>query len=213
MKYIIELKNIDKKFGNYHVVKNISLQIENNSIVGLIGRNGSGKTVLLKIISGLYRQDSGEVYINGKKRNITDPFPKNMGILIDTGFLPNITGIKNLIMLSKLQKNVSKQECFQLMQKVGLNPFDKKKYIKYSTGMKQRLKLAQSLLGNPDILILDEPFNGIDKESVLEFRSLLKQLHEEGKTIIITSHHHEDIEFLCNEVYEMEKGILTVMKS
>jgi len=209
MKKIIEVNNVSKHFGkNATVVSEVNFTVSEQEIVGIVGRNGSGKTVLLKIIAGLYRPSSGTVFVNGKNLNLTSGFPKDVGILIDTNFLSDMSGIKNLELLARLSKRATKKDCYSAMEKVGLDPFAKKKYGKYSTGMKQRLKLAQAILENPTILILDEPFNGIDEEGVLDFRRLLKELKKAGKTIIITSHNREDIEQLCDKTYEMSKGIL-----
>lgn len=202
MKKMLELKNITKKFGCIEVIKETNLTIEEKDIIGIIGRNGSGKTVLLKIISGLYAPTTGSIEFFGDVTN------NNIGVLIDTGFLPNKTGIQNLELISNLCQNVTKKDCYNLLELVGLDPFSIIKYRNYSTGMKQRLALAQSIMDNPKFIILDEPFNGIDKETVKKFRELISYLREKGKTIIITSHYQEDINLLCDKVYEMDKGIL-----
>lgn len=202
MSKIVELSNISKKFDNNYIIKDINCSIEENTIVGIVGRNGSGKTVLLKIIAGLYIPTTGNVYFNDGLSK------KEMGILIDTGFLPNKTGLQNLELIASLNNKVSKSECFHLMNLVGLDPFSKLKYKNYSMGMKQRLALAQSIMENPRFIILDEPFNGIDNDTVKEFRTLISNLKRNGKTIIITSHYQEDITLLCDKVYKMDKGKL-----
>ena len=200
MKPILTAKNICKSFGNKKDLKNISLKVNEGEIVGIIGKNGSGKTVLLKIWTDLYLPNSGEVnYINITQHEI--------GALIDIGFLPNKTGLNNLKIISSICKTkITSEDCYNLLLKVGLNPFDKTLYKNYSTGMKQRLALAYVLLEKPKFLILDEPFNGIDKESVEDFRRLLLNLKKDNKAILITSHDQEDIYLLCDKVYKMDDG-------
>lgn len=201
---IIEVKNLYKKFNNNVVLDNVNLKIEKGTIVGIIGRNGSGKTVLLKNIAHLYFPTKGEVIID-KNLSIYDDF----GFLIDTGFLDYETGFKNLYNLALIKKQIMKKDIYDIMNYVGLDPFNKTKYKNYSTGMKQKLKIAQALMEKPKVLILDEPFNGLDKESVQYFRQEFLKLKDQGVTIIITSHYQEDIDALCDKVYEMNKGVLT----
>lgn len=201
---IIEVKNLYKKFNNNIVLDNVNLKIEKGTIVGIIGRNGSGKTVLLKNIANLYFPTEGEVIID-KNLSIYDDF----GFLIDTGFLDYETGFKNLYNLALIKKQITKKDIYDIMNYVGLDPFNKTKYKNYSTGMKQKLKIAQALMEKPKVLILDEPFNGLDKESVQYFRKEFLKLKEKGVTIIITSHYQEDIDALCDKVYEMNKGVLS----
>lgn len=202
-KYIIFTKNLTKQYGERNVVNNVNLNIEKGKITGIIGRNGSGKTVLLKMLVQLYYPSSGEItYINGI--DVTNDF----GVLIDTGFLENETGFKNLYVLSSLKGKIKKNEIYDIMNYVKLDPWSKTKYKNYSTGMKQKLKLAQALMEKPSVLILDEPFNGLDQESVSYFREELLKLKQKGVTMIITSHFWEDIEKLCDIVYEMKDGVL-----
>ena len=202
-KYIISTKNLTKQYGERNVVNNVNLNIEKGKITGIIGRNGSGKTVLLKMLVQLYYPSSGEItYINGI--DVTNDF----GVLIDTGFLENETGFKNLYVLSSLKGKIKKNEIYDIMNYVKLDPWSKTKYKNYSTGMKQKLKLAQALMEKPSVLILDEPFNGLDQESVSYFREELLKLKQKGVTMIITSHFWEDIEKLCDIVYEMKDGAL-----
>lgn len=202
-KYIISTKNLTKQYGERNVVNNVNLNIEKGKITGIIGRNGSGKTVLLKMLVQLYYPSSGEItYINGI--DVTNDF----GVLIDTGFLENETGFKNLYVLSSLKGKIKKNEIYDIMNYVKLDPWSKTKYKNYSTGMKQKLKLAQALMEKPRVLILDEPFNGLDQESVSYFREELLKLKQKGVTMIITSHFWEDIEKLCDIVYEMKDGVL-----
>lgn len=206
MKSKVSIRNVCKKFDNKVILEHVNFEVPNNQIVGIIGRNGSGKTVLLKIICGLYIPTSGQVKIDGKI--IDSDRPNNISALIDTGFLNNETGLKNLKILSSLTNNINLNDIYKVMEVVGLNPNNKTKYKNYSTGMKQRLKFAQILLDNNNLLILDEPFNGIDKETVKLFRTIILDLKNEGKTVLITSHYQEDINLLCDIVYEMDAGKL-----
>lgn len=200
---LITIKKLTKKFKDREVLKNIDLTINEGTILGIIGRNGSGKTVLLKIISGLYFKTSGEIERN-PKYNIYEDY----GFLIDVGFLDNETGFNNLKILSLLKNKIKDNDIIDILKYVGLDPYDKTKYKNYSTGMKQKLKIAQTLMEKPKVIILDEPFNGLDKKSVDFFRSEFLKLKETGVTIIITSHYQEDIDKLCDVVYEMVDGEL-----
>jgi ABC-2 type transport system ATP-binding protein len=177
------------------------LTIDENKIIGIIGRNGSGKTVLLKIISGLYFKDTGYIEYN-EKYTINNDY----GILIDSGFLENETGFENLKNLALLRNKITDNDIIDVIKWVGLDPFDKTKYKNYSIGMKQKLKIAQAVMEKPKVLILDEPFNGLDQKSVDYFRNEIIKLKKEGLTLIITSHYKEDIEKLCDIVYEMNEG-------
>lgn len=203
---ILTIKNLSKEFDDNKVVNSISLEVKKGQIIGIIGRNGSGKTVFLKMIVGLYIPTSGEIDYHGY--NIVDDY----GILIDTGFLDNETGFNNLKLLAILKNQIDDQEIYDILKYVKLDPNNETKYKNYSTGMKQKLKLAQALMEDPKILILDEPFNGMDKESVHFFRNCLLDLKSKGKTIIITSHYQEDIDTLCDQVYEMTDGQLKLFE-
>jgi len=207
MKYIMEVKKVSKFFGKNKVLEDVELTMKQGEIVGIIGRNGSGKTVLLKIMAGLYLPTNGEVLLHGNPIDI-EKINHKLGILLDCEFLDYETGFNNLKILANLTKEVKIQEIYKVLELVGLDPDNKTKYKNYSTGMKQRLKFAQILLFPAEVLILDEPFNGIDKESVLLFRKIISSLKEEGKSILITSHYQEDIDCLCDRVYEMERGKL-----
>jgi len=200
---LITIKKLTKIFKDREVLKNIDLTVNEGTILGIIGRNGSGKTVLLKIISGLYFKSSGEIEHN-PKYNIYEDY----GFLIDVGFLDNETGFNNLKILSLLKNKIKDNDIIDILKYVGLDPYDKTKYKNYSTGMKQKLKIAQTLMEKPKVIILDEPFNGLDKKSVDFFRSEFLKLKETGVTIIITSHYQEDIDKLCDVVYEMVDGEL-----
>ena len=195
------------------ILQSISIEFEKGKIHGLIGRNGSGKTMLMKCICGFVRPTAGTVTVAGKQVGRECDFPESMGIIIETpGFIPYYSGYRNLKLLADLNKKIGKDEIRNTMKKVGLDPDLKRHVRKYSLGMRQRLGLAQAIMENPDLLILDEPMNGLDKEGVADMRQYLLDLKAQGKTILIASHSAEDIAVLCDTVCEMDKGELKKIK-
>lgn len=205
----ITIEHISKCFRKIPVLTDVSAKFESGKIHGIIGHNGSGKTVLMKIICGLMDADSGEVFINGERQKNGSAYKSNIGAIIETpGFLPTQSGFKNLQYLASIRCKIGDEEIKSAMKKVNLNPDDKKHVGKYSLGMRQRLGLAQAIMENPDLLILDEPMNGLDKDGVADMRQYLLDLKEQGKTILIASHSAEDIDVLCDTVCEMDKGNL-----
>ena len=207
----IEARNVCKRFGNHVVLQNVGFNLTGSRIYGIIGRNGSGKTVLMKCICGLMYLDNGEILVNGK--SISKPYavPENVGALIETpGFLPYLSGFENLKALAMYKKITSDAQIRQMMLELGLDPYSHQKTKKYSLGMKQKLGIIQTWLDNPNILIYDEPMNSLDYDSVQKVRGILKKKKEEGKLILISSHIRDDIECLCDEVYEMADGNLYV---
>jgi len=210
---VIEVKSVVKRWGNNTVLKSVDLAVNSSEIVGIIGHNGSGKTVLMKCICGFITPDSGEITVSGKRVGKDVDIPKNLGLIIESpGFLPNFSGFSNLWQLAKIRGKISKADVRRVIEKVGLNPDEKKHVGKYSLGMKQRLGIAQAIMENPDILILDEPMNGLDKNGVEEMRNLFLQLKDDGKAIIIASHNSVDIDVLCDRVFEIKKGVLAQVK-
>lgn len=209
----ISVNHVTKKFKEATVLNDVNVEFKKAEIHGLIGRNGSGKTMLMKCICGLVPITTGTIIINQKQIGKDIQIPDNIGAIIETpGFLPSYSGYQNLLFLSKVKGTISKEQIKQSIRKVGLNPEDKKPVGKYSLGMRQRLGLAQAIMENPELLILDEPMNGFDKDGVADMRKYLLNLKEQGKTILIASHSTEDIEILCDTVCEMDKGILTKLK-
>lgn len=203
------VKNVTKEFGKQVILNNISINFNKGKIYGIIGRNGSGKTVLLKCISGLLSYSTGTITVNEKVIGKDIDFPENVGFIIETpGFLPNYSGLKNLKYLASINKKINDEAIRKMMRLVGLDPEDKKVVAKYSLGMRQRLGIAQALMENPDIIILDEPMNALDNVGVDEMRQVILKMRNEGKLIIIASHIREDIEVLCDEVYEMSEGTI-----
>ncbi|MCM3055860.1 MAG: ATP-binding cassette domain-containing protein [Caldibacillus thermoamylovorans] len=207
MEAAIKVENITKKFGETTVLDGISLTFEKNKIHGLIGRNGSGKTMLLKCICGFVIPTAGTIYVNGMEIGKDLDVPESVGIIIEApGFLPNYDGYTNLKFLAAINNIISKEQIYAVIEKVGLDPKSKRPVGKYSLGMRQRLGIAQALMEDPDILILDEPMNGLDNQGVADIRKLLLELRNQGKTIILASHGKEDIEILCDTVHELDHG-------
>ncbi|MBS5647527.1 MAG: ATP-binding cassette domain-containing protein [Lachnospiraceae bacterium] len=205
----IELIHVTKKFGQELVLKEVNLTLEQGRVYGIVGNNGSGKTVLMKCICGFLIPTTGLIQVFGSSIGQDVDFPESLGVIIETpGFLTNLTGRKNLEILAGMRQKIGPAEVLQVLEKVGLDPALKKPVANYSLGMRQRLGIAQAIMEDPKLLILDEPFNGLDKHGVGEIRKLLLELKEEGKTILLASHNEEDIRILCDEVYEMDGGVL-----
>lgn len=210
---IISVKNIDLTIGKNEILKHVNSSFERGKIHGIIGRNGSGKTMLMKCICGFVRPTSGEVFVNGKRIGKDCDFPQNIGVIIETlGFIPYYSGYKNLKLLAELNKKIDSDRIKHAMLQTGLDPELKRHVCKYSLGMRQRLGLAQAIMENPELLILDEPMNGLDKDGVNDIRQYLLDLKSQGKTILIASHSAEDIDVLCDTVCEMDKGSLTTIR-
>lgn len=209
MAEIIQINHAVKNFGKVPVLKDVSLHIRQGSICGIIGRNGSGKTVLFKAVCGFERLSAGEIAVKGRRIGKDTDIPEGLGSIIETpGFLGNFSGYRNLKYLADIRGLIGKKEICQAMERVGLDPGNRKQVRKYSLGMRQRLGIAQAFMEGQDILVLDEPMNGLDNRGVEDMRNLFLELKEQGKTILMASHNREDIEVLCDEVYEMDAGVL-----
>ena len=209
----IRVEGVYKRFGTDTVLKDVSRSFERGRIHGIVGNNGSGKTVLMKCICGFLIPDSGSITVNGERVGVDVDFPRDMGLIIETpGFLPNMTGVKNLEILASLNKKIGLEEIAATIRRVGLDPLMKKPVGKYSLGMRQRLGIAQAIMEDPALLILDEPLNGLDKHGVREMRQLIKGLKEQGKTILLASHNQGDIDELCDTVCEMDAGVMTMIR-
>ena len=210
---VIRVEGVYKRFGTDTVLKDISRSFERGRIHGIVGNNGSGKTVLMKCICGFLIPDGGSITVNGERVGVDVDFPRDMGLIIETpGFLPNVTGMKNLEILASLNKKIGLREIAASMRAAGLDPSMNKPVGKYSLGMRQRLGIAQAIMENPSLLILDEPLNGLDKHGVTEMRQLIKGLKEQGKTILLASHNQGDIDELCDTVCEMDAGVMTIIR-
>ena len=210
MENCIEVQNAVIRFRDQVVLKNVSISFEKGQIHGIVGRNGSGKTVLFKCICGLMHPEEGVILVNGKRVGRDVDMPEDIGAIIEApGFLPNYSGYKNLRFLANIRRKIGTEEILNVLKTVGLDPESRKHVGKYSLGMRQRLGIAQAIMEDPEILILDEPMNGLDNAGVQDIRALLLGLKEQGKTILLASHNHEDSAALCDTVHEMDGGILS----
>ena len=211
MEDIMELivTNISKKIKRNVILSNISLHLISGNIYGFVGPNGSGKTMLFRALSGLMKVDSGEIRLDEKvlKKDI-DILP-NLGIILENaGLYPEFTGMENLEMLAKVNKKVQREEIENTIRRVGLNPADKRLYRKYSLGMKQRIVIAQAIMEQPDILMLDEPTNALDENGIDKIRHIILEEKERGALILIASHNKEDITLLADQVFYINNGSL-----
>jgi ABC-2 type transport system ATP-binding protein len=211
---MIEIKNVSKKFKNETILKDLSVSFEKGKITGIVGNNGSGKTVLFKIICGLMSPSTGKVIVDDKVIGKDVDFPENLGMIIETpGFSNWQSGFSNLYDLARYRRKIGRDKIIEVMNLVGLEPKSKKPVGKYSLGMRQRLGIAQAIMEDQTLLVLDEPMNGLDKHGIEDMRKVFLSLKENGKTILIASHNKEDIEILCDDVYEMDAGILSKINS
>lgn len=203
----IKLNNITKKYGSITVLDQISAEFTTGTITGLIGRNGSGKTMILKALCGLIKLDEGTISVEGAVVESLCSTNYIVGAIIESpGFLSQYSGYKNLSFLAMIRKKIGRKDIENAMRLVDLDYREKKVVGKYSLGMRQRLGIAQVLMEDPNVLLLDEPMNGLDNSGVEKMQQLFLQLKKEGKTIIIASHSREDILLLCDSVIEMDHG-------
>lgn len=209
----IQVEDVSLTIKKQEILKHISVDFGAGEIYGIIGRNGSGKTMLMKCICGFIRPSEGKIWVHGKQVGKEIDFPENIGIIIENPrFIPYYSGMKNLKTLADIKGNIKKTKIAETMKTVGLDPAMHRHVGKYSLGMRQRLGIAQAIMENPDILILDEPMNGLDKDGVADMRALFLELKKQGKTMIIASHNAEDIDVLCDHVWEMDKGVATQVR-
>lgn len=204
---VITVEHVGLTIGKNVILKDINMEMERGKIYGFIGRNGSGKTMLMRCICGFVRITDGKISVNNQRIGEDVDFPSNIGIIIENPeFVPYYSGYKNLKLLADVKKRIGKEEIKNAMQMAGLNPNLRLHVGRYSLGMRQRLGIAQAIMEDPDILILDEPMNGLDNEGVEDVRTILIGLKEKGKTVIIASHNKEDIDILCDKVWNLEHG-------
>ncbi|MFC4768586.1 ABC transporter ATP-binding protein [Effusibacillus consociatus] len=207
--FAVKTSHVTKSFRGETVLKDVSLEVHRGKIYGFVGHNGSGKSVFFKLLCGILVPDRGAIEIFGKKLGIDLDFPDQIGAVIEQpGFIPEFTGYKNLKYLASIRNLISQQQIKEAIRNVGLDPENQKSVKKYSLGMKQRLAIAQAIMEDPELLILDEPMNGLDKNGVQQIRNLILSLKEKGKTVLLSSHIMEDIQLLCDEVYEFENQTL-----
>ena len=203
----IVVKNVSKKIKDAVILNDISVSFSSGRIYGLKGKNGSGKTILMRTVAGLLIPDAGSVVINGKTLHKDMSFPDSIGILIENpAFLPQYTGFKNLKLLASLSSGISDEDIRTALERVGLDPDDKRTYRKYSLGMKQKLGIANAIMGEPDIIILDEPINALDEETVQKIKEVLLGIRDNDKLIIIACHDREELEYLSDVIYEIKDG-------
>lgn len=207
---MVVLDNVSKTFKNKTVLQKTSLTIESGRITGFIGRNGSGKTVLFKLICGLMLPTTGTVTVDGVRVGKDRDFAPDTGVLIETpSFISYESGLRNLRDLAAIRRKIATDDVREAIRLVGLDPDDRKRVGKYSLGMRQRLGIAQAIMERPSLIILDEPMNGLDRSGVEDMRTVFAKLRDEGKTILLASHAAEDIEILCDAVYELENGTVS----
>ncbi|MCY9512495.1 ATP-binding cassette domain-containing protein [Paenibacillus larvae] len=210
MSVYAKMIKVNKTIQGQRVLCDINLEFHQGKIYGLQGKNGSGKTMLLRALCGLIIPNSGEVIVNNQTLNAKHSFPESVGILIEyPGFLPQYTGFRNLQLLASIKKQINDDQIRESLLWVGLQPEDKRKYKKYSLGMKQRLGIAQAIMEDPELLLLDEPTNALDSDAVESMRDLLLNLKNKGKTIIVASHDREEIDYLADEKIILENGRVT----
>lgn len=203
----IEVKNVTKKIKGNTVLSNINLEFHSGKIYGIVGKNGSGKTMLLRILAGLIRPTEGTVHVDGQELHKDISFPPDMGIIIEKPeLLEQLTGLENLKLLAEIKGIISEEQIVDFMNMFSLEPYSKKTLKKYSLGMKQKVGIIQAIMENQKLLILDEPFNALDETTVIMLRELFLKYKQESRLLVITSHHREDIDVLCDEIFVMQDG-------
>lgn len=209
----LQLRHVSKEMDQNQILKDISIQCKRGKIYGFKGKNGSGKTMLMRIICGLVKPTEGSVTVGGVALGKKHNFPESVGALIEApGFIGNYSGYQNLKVLAEIQGKIGKKEIEEVMAEVGLDPAEKKKTKKYSLGMKQKLGIAAAVMENPNLIILDEPTNALDEEGVKNLHSLLKKHKEAGALILISSHDKEELEYLSDVLFFMENGTIKDIK-
>lgn len=205
----IDIENVSKTIKGNVILNNITMHLKSGKIYGIKGKNGSGKTMLFRAICGLIRTE-GTIKVNDKIVGKDGSYPENVGLLLENpGFLPNYSGFDNLKYLADINNKIKDEDIVNAIKMVGLNPNEKKSYKKYSLGMKQKLGIAQAIMENPDIVILDEPTNALDEESVERVNCLIMNLKKQNKIIFISNHNKEELEIICDEIYSISEGKIT----
>lgn len=206
----VKIEKVTKKLKGTEVLKDINLTLESGKVYGFIGKNGSGKTMLLRLVAGLLRPTEGKVYVNGQDIYSMKGILPDIGIIIENvGVYPEFTGFKNLKMLAKIKNKIKDSDIEEAILRVGLDPYDKRIVKKYSLGMRQKIVIAQAIMERPDILVLDEPTNALDDSGIELFRKIIKEEKERGAVILMASHNKEDIAVLCDDIYQIKGGELS----
>lgn len=202
----IEIKNVTKTINGNLILDNITLNLDRGKVYGIKGKNGSGKTMLFRAICGFIKTE-GSIIVNGKSIGKDGNYPDSVGVLLENpGFLPNYSGFKNLKYLAEINKKINDEDIINILKEVGLDPYEKKSFRKYSLGMKQKLGIAQAVMENPDVVILDEPTNALDEESVKKINSMIRKLKNDNKLVFISNHNRDELEMICDEIYSIENG-------
>ena len=213
MDYFIEIENLSKTIKKQVILDHINLHLEKGKIYGFVGRNGSGKSMLFKAICGFITPDEGQLKVHGKRIGEDVDFPDSTGAIIEKpGLIPYLTAFENLKTFASIQKRIDDEQIRKVLDLVGLDPNSSKKVRAFSLGMKQRLGIAQAIMENPELLILDEPMNGLDQEGVEDIKQIIRQMHDNGCTILLSSHIAGDIEELADQVFYMDRGVLSERK-
>ncbi len=204
---ILELRNVTKTIKGVTVIDNINLTMQGGRVYGFQGKNGSGKTMLMRLICGLIKPTIGQVIINGEILGKDISFPRSVGVLIENpSFLSEYTAIKNLRLLNDLKEHLSDNELKRVLNDVGLDPEDKRKYRSFSLGMKQKLGIAAAVMGEPELVILDEPINAVDDAGVENIRRILDNLKKNGSLVIVACHDREELELISDEIIKIDAG-------
>lgn len=204
---ILELRNITKTIKGVTVIDNISITMQGGRVYGFQGKNGSGKTMLMRLVCGLIKPTIGQIIIDGEILGEDISFPRSVGVLIENpSFLPEYTALKNLKLLSDLRGHLSNKELRQVLSDVGLDPDDKRKYRSFSLGMKQKLGIAAAVMGEPALVILDEPINAVDDAGVENIRRILNNLKKKGSLVIVACHDREELELISDEIIRIDAG-------
>ncbi|MDQ0929748.1 ABC-2 type transport system ATP-binding protein [Bacillus atrophaeus] len=213
MSFTIKLENVTKTLNSNMVVNNVSLQLESGNIYGFRGANGSGKSMLLRVISGLLVPEKGVITVNQSILHKDISFPESMGIVIENPeFIPHLTGKQNLKVLASIKKQATDMDINHALNVVGLDKNDSRKYKKFSLGMKQRLAIGQAIMENPDLLILDEPTNALDEATIERIKTFLDEYKKRNKLILISSHDKYFLELISDQIYEVKEGRVTISK-
>lgn len=206
----LEINHLSKTIAHNTILQDITLGMERGRIYGLQGKNGSGKTMLMRAVCGLILPSEGEIIIDGERLHKSISFPRSVGALIENpGFIAQYSGLKNLQILASLKKKIETADICRVMDELGLDPQDRKKFRKYSLGMKQKLGIAAAIMENPDLIVLDEPINALDEKTVAIVKNILLRHRERGALILISCHDREELEYLSDEIFCLEDGRLT----